>query len=230
MSSRNFLDVFKEVSPMLLDGTKMTVELTIVSLLIALVLGMLSCLCSISKVKPLNWLSKFYLWLIRGTPLLVQAFFVYFAIPQFIQSLGATDFRLTAFTAGVITICLNAGAYMSEIFRAGIQAVDKGQMEAARSLGMPKSRAMMKVVLPQAMRICVPSLVNQFIISLKDTSIISVIGFGEIVYQARIYVGNTMEAFKTWTIVALYYLVVITVLTWISKLVERKMSNGKGQR
>lgn len=226
----SFFDVFKAVSPMLLKGLGMTVELTVISLMIAFVLGMLSCVCSISKLKPLNWLSTFYLWIIRGTPIMVQAFFIYFGIPQLIQSFGAENFRLTAFTAGIITLSLNAGAYMSEIFRGGIMAVDKGQMEAARSLGMPKSRAMMKVVLPQAFRICVPSLVNQFIISLKDTSIISVIGLAEIVYEARIYIGNTMESFKTWTIVALFYLVIVTVLTWVSKTVERKMSNGKGQR
>ncbi len=116
---------------------------------------------------------------------------------------------------------------MSEIFRGGVAAVDKGQMEAARSLGLSKGRAMLQVVFPQAFRISIPSLVNQFIITLKDTSIISVISLGEIVYQANIYIGRTMESFATWILVGLMYLVVISILSYISKAVERKFSNGK---
>ena len=178
----------------------------------------------ISSFKPFKAISKFYLWLIRGTPLLVQCFFVYFGLPQLIQSFGI-DFRLTAYSAGIITLSLNAGAYMSEIFRGGIQAVDKGQMEAARSLGLPKGRAMIKVILPQALKICIPSLVNQFIITLKDTSIISTISLAEVVYAANIYIGMTMNSFATWTLVGLMYLVVVTALSSLSNYIERRISN-----
>ena len=154
--------------------------------------------------------------------MLVQVFYVYFAIPQLLQFMGL-DVRLTPFSAGLITLTLNAGAYMSEIFRGAINAVNSGQMEAARSLGLSQSQAMRKVVLPQAFRICLPSLVNQFIITIKDSSLISVIGLAEIMYQAKIYVGRSMEAFATYTWVALYYLVLIGILTYVAKIVERKV-------
>ena len=167
-------------------------------------------------------ISKAYVWIIRGTPILVQVFYFYFALPQLLQMMGF-DVRFSSFTAGVITLTLNAGAYISEIFRGAIQAVNTGQMEAARSLGLSHGQAMRKVILPQAFRICLPSLVNQFIITLKDSSLISVIGFGEIMYQAKIYVGRTMEAFATYTWVAVYYLVIITILTQITKIVEKKV-------
>ena len=134
------------------------------------------------------------------------------------------DFRLTAPAAGVITLSLNAGAYISELFRGGIQAVDPGQMEAARSLGLTYGRAMAKVILPQALRISIPSLVNQFIITLKDTSIISVISFAEIVYEAKIYIGRTMQSFATWTIVAIMYLVIISLLSKLSRYIEKRLS------
>jgi polar amino acid transport system permease protein/polar amino acid transport system substrate-binding protein len=130
---------------------------------------------------------------------------------------------LNPFTAGLITLTLNAGAYMSEIFRGAINAVNFGQMEAARSLGLTHGQAMKRVILPQAFRICLPSLVNQFSITLKDSSLISVIGFADIMYQAKIYVGRTMESFATYTWVALFYLVLIMALTYVAKLVERKV-------
>jgi ABC-type amino acid transport system permease subunit len=158
--------------------------------------------------------------------MLVQAMFIYLGLPQIVQSLINPDFRLTAFQAGIVVLSLNAGAYVSEILRGGIQAVDAGQMEAARSLGMSKGRSMYKVILPQALRISIPSLVNQSIITLKDTSIISVIGLAEIVYRAKIYVGRTMEFFATYTTIAIFYLVFVTLLTWVSSYLERRMSYG----
>ena len=217
----NLGKVFIEVSPLLYKGLWVTVQVTIISLLIALVIGLFISLMGLSKT-PLRFISKGYVWLIRGTPILVQVFYFYFALPQLLQMMGF-DVRFSSFTAGVITLTLNAGAYISEIFRGAIQAVNTGQMEAARSLGLSHGQAMRKVILPQAFRICLPSLVNQFIITLKDSSLISVIGFGEIMYQAKIYVGRTMEAFATYTWVAVYYVVIITILTQITKIVEKKV-------
>ena len=214
--------VFGEVNPLLFEGLKMTVAVTVLSLLLAFVLGLCSCLFAMSKKSALRWISRIYVGLIRGTPLLVQVMYVYFAIPQLLQFMGF-DVRLTPFTAGLITLTLNAGAYMSEIFRGAINAVNTGQMEAARSLGLSHGQAMKRVILPQAFRICLPSLVNQFIITLKDSSIISVIGFADIMYQAKIYVGRTFESFATYTWVAIFYLVLILALTYIAKLVERKV-------
>jgi ABC-type amino acid transport system permease subunit len=136
---------------------------------------------------------------------------------------------MAAMTAGVITLSLNAGAYLSEIFRSGIQAINKGQMEAARSLGLPYSRAMAKVILPQAFRIVIPSVVNQFIITLKDTSIISVIGLTELTFQGKQIVASTYKSFCVWIIVGIMYFIIIYILTKLSQLIERRLSNGKGK-
>lgn len=215
--------VFIEVYPLLFKGLWITLEVTALSLLFAFILGLCSCFMGLSKKAPLRWISKIYVGLIRGTPLLVQVFYVYFAIPQLLQAMGV-DLRFTPFLAGLVTLTLNAGAYMSEIFRGAINAVSTGQMEAARSLGLSHFQGTRKVVLPQALRICLPSLVNQFIITLKDSSIISVIGLADIMYQAKIYVGRSMEAFATYTWVALFYFVVIALLTQLAKKVERKVN------
>ena len=220
----DLLRVFGEVHPLLTKGLWITVEVTVLSLMLALVIGLISCFLALSKRAPLRWISKVYVGLVRGTPLLVQVFYIYFAIPQLLQLMGF-DLRFTPFIAGLITLTLNAGAYLSEIFRGAINAVNPGQMEAARSLGLSHAQAMKKVVLPQAFRICLPSLVNQFIITLKDSSLISVIGLADIMYQAKIYVGRSMEAFATYTWVAIYYFVIISILTQVAKYVERKVSS-----
>lgn len=220
----DLIRVFGEVQPLLTKGLWITVEVTVLSLLLALVIGLISCFLAISKRAPLRWISTIYVGLVRGTPLLVQVFYIYFAIPQLLQLMGF-DVRFTPFIAGLITLTLNAGAYLSEIFRGAINAVNPGQMEAARSLGLSHFQAMKKVVLPQAFRICLPSLVNQFIITLKDSSLISVIGLADIMYQSKIYVGRSMEAFATYTWVALYYFVIITILTQVAKYVERKVNS-----
>jgi len=225
----NFSQVMRDVFPLLLKGTVITVETTLIALIIALALGLFFCLLGMSKMYALRLTARAYIWVIRGTPLLVQVFFIYFGVPQLIQSLGF-NFRLSPFAAGVITLSMNAGAYIAEIFRGGIMAVDPGQMEAARSLGLSHYRAMFRIILPQAIRVSIPALVNQFIISLKDTSIVSVISLAEIVYQARIYIGRTMQSFATWTIVGLFYLVIITVLSQISAHVEKKLDYGTRNR
>ena len=162
--------------------------------------------------------------------MIVQAFIVYFGVPQVMQLMDP-GFRISADVAGVITLSLNAGAYISEIFRGGINAVDKGQIEAARSLGLSASRTMLKVVLPQAIKISIPSMVNQFIIAVKDTSILSVIGLADLVNKAKVYVGKSYQFFATYILVAVYYLVVISILMAISKRVEKKFQyEGKDNR
>ena len=219
----DFGRVLKEALPLLLNGLGTTVIIALISIVAGMVLGLISCLFGMSKIKVLKGLSAVYIWIIRGTPMIVQAFLVFFAIPQLIQLINP-GFRLDAFTAGSITLSLNAGAYMSEIFRAGIQAIDKGQMEAARSLGLSKSQAMWKIILPQAFKISIPPMVNQFMITVKDTSILSVIGLAEIVNKAKQYVGKTYQFFATYILVAAFYLVVISILMIISKFVEKKFS------
>lgn len=220
----NLFQVFSEVYPTLLNGLGMTVQITVLSLLIAMVLGIFVCLMNISHNVVLRGIAKFYIWLIRGTPMLVQAFYFYFAMPQLIQSITGSQFRITVFTASLVTLTINAGAYISEIFRGSIESVNKGQMEAARSLGLNYAKSMQKIILPQAVRICLPSLVNQFIITLKDSTILYAIGLSEIMYNAKIYVGRTMESFATYTWVAIFFLLIVTILSFISRAVERRIN------
>ena len=215
----SFFEYVGQCMPQLTMGLKLTLQMTILSLMLAVIVGMITCLFSISKVKPLNWISGIYLSLVRGTPLMVQAFFIYFGIT------GALGIRITSFSAAILVLCLNAGAYLSEIFRSGIAAVNKGQMEAARSLGLPYGVAMRKIILPQAIRIVIPSVLNQFIITLKDTSILSVIGCGELMRQGQLIVARNYQSFKTYAIVAVMYYVVVVVLTKIFQLVERRLAN-----
>lgn len=222
----SFFEVAVQVWPMLMKGLVVTVEVTVLSLAIAAVLGMTSCLMGMSAIKPASWLSKFYVWIIRGTPFIVQLFIIYFGIPQFLSQMGF-DIRFTSFQAAAATLALNAGAYMSEIFRGGVQAVDKGQMEAARSLGLPKSRSMVKIILPQALRISIPALGNQCIITLKDSSLAQTIALAEIVYMGKIFVGRTMQSFYTYLLIGVVYLVIITVLQVILARIERRMDHDK---
>ena len=221
-----FFRVVREATPLLIQGLGVTVQATLLSLAIACVLGLVMCLMGISKT-PLKYLSKFYVWIIRGTPFIVQLFIIHFGIPQLMGMLGVEGFRLSSFQSGVITLSLNAGAYLSEIFRGGIQAVNVGQMEAAQSLGLPRANAMMNIILPQAIRISIPSIGNQFIITLKDSSLAQVIGMAEIVYQGKIYVGRTMQSFFTYVLIGIIYLIIISVLTKILNIIERKLDYGR---
>jgi glutamine transport system permease protein len=209
----------------LLKSLVVTARLTVISLLLGAVIGMVFCLMAISRKKVLRVINGIYLDIIRGTPLIVQAFFIYFGIPQLLQTV-LPSFRLGPDAAGVITLTLNAGAYISEIFRSGIMAVDKGQMEAARSLGLPRSRAMIRVIIPQAVRIVIPALLNQFIITLKDTSILSVIGIRELTQTGKLIIATSFESFKTWALVAGMYLVLIKLLSMLSNKIERSLRNG----
>ena len=185
-------------------------------------------LLSVLKNKACNIISNIFVFVIRGVPMIVLAFFIYFGIPYLINTiLGfGGGFTLSALQAGTICLALNCGAYMAEIIRAGIQSVDIGQMEAGRSLGLPYWKTMRKIILPQAIRTMIPSIINQFIITVKDTSILSVIGFPELVLAAKQVQANTFKAFETWAIVGVMYLIVITILSYLAKLVERRMNRG----
>ena len=220
----DFLRTITESTPLLLEGIRITILISVLSILIGIVIVFIACVMVLSKNAILRGVSAVYVWVIRGTPMIVQAFIVYFGMPQIVQRFIDPAFRIEAFTAGIITLSLNAGAYLSEIFRGGITAVPKGQTEAARSLGLSKTRTMFKVVLPQALKIAIPSMVNQFIITIKDTSILSVIGLADVVNKAKVYVGKSYQFFATYILVAVYYLVVISILMVISKYLEKKIN------
>jgi glutamine transport system permease protein len=209
--------LFKQSLPALLSGLFVTLEVTAISLVLATVLGLSFGMLSISTNKVLKLVATVYVDIIRGTPLIVQAFFIYFGLP------AALNLKIPAFVAGIVCISLNAGAYLVEIFRAGIMAVDKGQMEAARSLGLPYGKTMKKVILPQAIRNMLPAFINQFIISLKDTSLLSVIGIRELTQSGEIIIASNYRSFETWSFVALFYFIIIMILTYATKAMERRL-------
>ena len=209
--------LIKQSLPMLLTGLKMTLEITVVALIIATIIGLFIGLMNISKKKVLKIIATIYIDIIRGTPLIVQAFFIYFGLP------AVLNFKINALVAGIIAISFNAGAYMAEIFRAGITSIDRGQMEAARSLGLPYSKAMVKVILPQAIIRMIPAIINQFIISLKDTSILSVIGIQELTQSGEIIIASSYRAFEIWSVVGIMYLILIMILSTLSRRLEAKL-------
>lgn len=208
---------------MLLRSLGYTVLLTLLALIFAMVIGLIFALCNVSRSKALNAVGTVYVDAIRGVPLIVLAFFIYFGVPQGFRFIGINNFRLPALQAGTIALAMNCGAYMAEIFRAGIQSIDKGQMEAARSLGLTYGTSMKEVILPQAFRVMIPSIINQFIITLKDTSILAVIGYPELTNMGKTISGNTFKSLETWAIVGIMYMIVIVTLSKLAKTVERKI-------
>ena len=213
---------------LLMKAMGQTLLLALCGLFFACILGLIFGLMSVVRNKVCNVISAIFVDVIRGVPMIVLAYFIYFGVPYLLNTiLGIGGVMLTALQAGTICLALNCGAYMAEIIRAGIESVDRGQMEAARSLGMPYWRGMQRVVLPQAIRTMIPSIINQFIITLKDTSILSVIGFPELVNTAKNVVANTFMSFQTWGIVAVMYLIVITALSRFAKSMERRMNRGR---
>ena len=214
--------------PLLLEAMGQTLLLALCGLFFACILGLIFGLLSVLKSRVCNIISTIFVDVIRGVPMIVLAYFIFFGVPYLFQNiLGFKNVTLTALQAGTICLALNCGAYMAEIIRAGIQSVDKGQMEAARSLGLPYWKAMQKVVLPQAIRTMIPSIINQFIITLKDTSILSIIGFPELVNRAKNVVAITFNTFAVWGIVAVMYLIVITLLSRFAKIMERRLNRGR---
>ena len=213
---------------MLLVAMGRTLLLTLLSLFFACIIGLIFGMLGVVKNRVCNILSQIFVDVIRGVPMIVLAFFVYFGMPYLFNNvIGGFNVTLTALQAGTICLALNCGAYMAEIIRAGIQSVDIGQMEAARSLGLSYGMAMRKVVLPQAIRTMIPTFINQFIITLKDTSILSVIGFPELVNTAKNVQANTFMSFQTWAIVGIMYLIVITILSRSAKVLERRLNVGR---
>lgn len=201
----------------LLAGLGKTLALALISFALALVVGIVFGLMSVSPIKALRIIASIYVDIIRGIPMMVLAFFIFFGLSD---AIGLT---IPDFAAGVLTLTLNASAYIAEIVRGGINAVPPGQMEAARSLGLTYTRTMQKIVLPQAIRIMIPSFVNQFVISLKDTTIISAIGLIELLQTGKIIVARTMQSTYVYLIIAIMYLIVITALTKLAKILEKKV-------
>ncbi|WHZ58225.1 amino acid ABC transporter permease [Metabacillus hrfriensis] len=210
------MDIIIAALPILLKGLQVTLYVFIIAILLGFLIGLVVALMRLAPVKILTWIAKVYIDAIRGTPFIVQLFFIYFGI----NSLNLISLNST--TAGIITVAINAGAYFAEIIRAGIQSIDKGQTEAARSIGFTGGQTMRYVVLPQAFRRMLPTITNQSIISLKDTSLLSVIGIADLTQQGQIQASATFEAFKIWLVVGIIYFIVIYLLSLIANFVEKR--------
>ncbi len=219
--------IIQDYGLLLLMAMGQTLLLALLGLFFGCLLGIIFGLSSVVDNKVSRAIASVYVNLIRGVPMIVLAFFVYFGVPYGFRTIFGVSMTFTPLIAGTICLALNCGAYMSEIIRAGIQSIDPGQMEAARSLGLTYWRSMFRVVLPQAIRNMIPSIVNQFIITLKDTSILSVIGFPELVNKAQNVIAITFKSFQVWTVVAIMYLVVILALQQVAKALERRLNRGR---
>lgn len=199
-----------------IDAMLLTLQLTVVSILVGIVIGLFFALLKISNIKILGWISDAYVYLIRGTPLIVQIFILYFGISGI--------FLIPDFWAAALALAFHNGAYIAEIFRGTIQSVDNGQMEAGRSLGMSKALTMRRIILPQAFRRSLPPLSNQFIIGLKDSSLAAFISMNELFNVATTLGSNNFDEMTYLVIVAFYYLVLVALLTWLVSTIEKKLA------
>jgi polar amino acid transport system permease protein len=203
--------------PALLQGTLLTIELTLVSVSVGIVLGLFLALARISKNILLDNFAKFYIWFFRGTPLLLQIFFVYYALPTLLP------ISISNITAAFIALSLNSGAYLAEIIRAAIQSIDKGQMEAAKALGMSYTQAMRRIVIPQSYRRLIPPVGNEMIALLKDSSLVSVIAMFELMRTTSVLANSSGDAVYYLPCAALY-LALTSIFTFVFSKLEKKYS------
>lgn len=212
---QNIADIFSEHGVAFLKASWMTISITAISLLFAMIIGLIFASFKISSNRILNWIADIYIGIIRGTPLIVQIMFLYYGLANIIN--------LDSFTAGALALGVHTGAYIAEIFRGSVQSIDRGQMEAARSLGMSSSLAMRRIIFPQAFKRSIPPLANQFIIGLKDSSLVAYISVKDLYNTALGVQGENYMPFETYFVVGIYYLVIVLIFTWIAKRMEQKM-------
>ena len=202
--------------PLLLVGAGVTIKITALSVALGVVIGLFVGIARISRIKILRVLAAIYVDFFRGTPLLVQIFLVYFALPVI------TGQRVDPFVAAIVSCGINSGAYVAEIFRAGIQSIDKGQMEAGRSLGMTWVQTMRYIIVPQAFKRVIPPLGNEFIALLKDSSLVSVIGFEELTRRGQLIIAKTYGSLEIWISVAVIYLAMTLTISRFVAYLERR--------
>ena len=209
-------DLVTRSFPLLLLGAGVTIQITALSVGFGLVIGVFMGMARLSKMWVIRSFAAVYVDFIRGTPLLVQIFLIYFALPIVIGQ------RIDPFVAAITACSINSGAYVAEIFRGGIQSIDKGQMEAGRSLGMTWWQTMRFIVLPQAFKRVIPPLGNEFIAMLKDSSLVSVIGFEELTRRGQLIIARTYGSFEIWLTVAFIYLVMTLSISRLVAYLERR--------
>jgi polar amino acid transport system permease protein len=206
-----------EFIPFMVKAAVVTIQLSLVSIIVGLVFGLIIALMRISKIKILSYIAQFYIWIIRGTPMLVQLFLVYFGLPQI-------GIELSPFISSVIALGMNAAAYIAEIYRGGIMSVPIGQMEAAESIGMRYPVIMKKIILPQALRVSIPSLGNQAVMMLKDSSLASLVTVSELMMVSQRFASTNYAFIEFYIVAAVFYLVMTTIFTFILNKIELRMS------
>lgn len=212
-----------ESLPYLLKGALVTLELTAAAVAMGLIIGLAMALARLSNIKAVHWFAAAYIDFLRGTPLLVQIFLIYYGTPQLFDFVPPDNFR---FMSGILAMGFNSGAYIAEIFRAGIQSIDRGQTEAARSLGMSHWQSMRYIILPQAVKRVIPPLGNEFIAMLKDSSLVMVIGIEELLYSGKIVVGRTFQPIPIYVTVALIYLAMTMFISKLVAIAERRLGKS----
>lgn len=212
-------EVFMRTYQGFLEATVVTLQLTAIGVILGTVIGLVFALMKISGSKILRGIANIYITVIRGTPLIVQIMFLYFGIVEI--------YTMDNFWAGAIALGVHNGAYIAEIFRGAIQGVDPGQREASMSLGMNRRQTMQRIVFPQALRRSIPPLGNQFIITLKDSSLVYIIGVSEIFALANREAAQSFQPFESFLVVALYYLVLVMIFTYLLRLYENKLDVDK---
>lgn len=210
--------VLSEYMPSLLDGLYMTIQISILSIIFGTIMGILGALCKISKNFILRSIANIYVEWIRNTPLLIQVLFIYFGLGVFLN--------LSPMVASVIALSFFSGAYITEIIRAGIQSVPRGQKEAAQSIGMTEFQAMRLIILPQAIKRILPPLAGQFITLVKDSSLVSVIAVTDLTYVAKNIVTTTFRAFEVWLVIAVFYFVLSFTLSLAVRKLESRFAKS----
>ncbi|EPZ47250.1 ABC transporter, permease protein [Streptococcus pyogenes GA40634] len=208
----------------LLAGLGTTLSLTLISFAIAIIIGIIFGMMAVSPTKSLRLISTAFVDVVRGIPLMIVAAFIFWGVPNLIESMTGHQSPINDFLAATIALSLNGGAYIAEIVRGGIEAVPAGQMEASRSLGLSYGTTMRKVILPQAVKLMLPNFINQFVISLKDTTIVSAIGLVELFQTGKIIIARNYQSFRMYAILAIIYLIMITLLTRLAKRLEKRLN------
>ena len=211
------INVLKEMFPIIAKGSIITIELTVSALIIGSILGIIVALAKLVKNKVIFTLASLYTWLFRGTPMILQLFVLYYGLP-------GIGIKFTPFQAAILGLSLNSGAYMAEIIRGGILSVDKGQFEACKALGFTYFDTMRRIILPQTLRIITPSIGNEFITLLKDTSIVSTIAMVEIMRSAQMLYSSSFKPMEAFFIAGCLYLFLTTIFTTVFSIYEKKLT------
>ncbi len=215
--------IFAAVMPMLVKGLYVTMEVAVVGILLGFLLGAASGYALQSHCRPAQVVAGIYIWIIRGTPIVVQALYVYFVVPAIISLIQGDQFTLDAVLAGIIVITVNAGAFISAIVKGALESVDIGQIEAGKALGLTQRQILFHIVIPPAFKMMLPALFNQFIISVKDTAMLSIISVNEITRQTQNYVARTYNTIPAYTMCAVFYLVILSALMILQHVVENRL-------